>query len=86
MRPDAGQVCHASMVVSYCRPGSPQTQEPSATARNRSRAGKVSTAARSRTAHPAPPPIAATQTISSKEDTTLSATVLLFLCTNFRSR
>jgi len=38
MRPLFGEVCQVLMVVSYCIPGSPQTQAASAISRIRSRA------------------------------------------------
>ena len=38
MRPLSGQVCQRLMVVSNCRPGSPQTQAASAISRSRSAA------------------------------------------------
>src|SRR3954465_2155053 len=38
-----GQVCHRWIVSSYCMPGSPQSQVPSAVASIRLRAGIVST-------------------------------------------
>ena len=36
IRPEFGDVCHALIVVSYCMPGSPQTQAASAMSRIRS--------------------------------------------------
>ena len=50
MRAVPADVCHALMVVSYCRPGSPHCQAASAMSRQILRAGTVSTGEPSRTA------------------------------------
>src|SRR5437660_9694165 len=39
IRPEFGQVCQRLIVVSYCTPGSPQNQAPSAILPSTSRAG-----------------------------------------------
>src|SRR5580698_9806440 len=41
MRPEFGQVCQRLIVVSYCTPGSPQYQAPSAILAMTSRAGQA---------------------------------------------
>ena len=43
MRPEAGQVCHSLIVVSYCMPGSAHSQAAWAMSRIRPRARTVST-------------------------------------------
>src|SRR3569623_661 len=41
IRPEVGQVCQRLIVVSYCTPGSPQYQAPSAILASTSRAWKL---------------------------------------------
>src|SRR5580658_408087 len=41
IRPEFGQVCQRLIVVSYCTPGSPQYQAPSAILASTSRAGQL---------------------------------------------
>src|SRR5271155_2446300 len=41
IRPELGHVCQRLIVVSYCTPGSPQYQAPSAILASRSRASKL---------------------------------------------
>ena len=41
IRPEFGQVCQRLIVVSYCTPGSPQPQAPSAILASTSRAGQA---------------------------------------------
>src|ERR671911_20531 len=50
IRPDAGQVCHSLIVVSYCIPGSAHSHAACAMSRIRSRARVVSTVSPERTA------------------------------------
>jgi hypothetical protein len=50
IRPDAGQVCHSLIVVSYCIPGSAHSHAACAMSRIRSRARVVSTVSPVRTA------------------------------------
>src|ERR671911_1821178 len=50
IRPDAGQVCHSLIVVSYCIPGSAHSHADCAMSRIRSRARVVSTVSPERTA------------------------------------
>ena len=51
IRPEFGQVCQRLIVVSYCTPGSPQPQAPSAILASTSRAGQRR-AGRARVGHP----------------------------------
>ena len=46
IRPEFGQVCQRLIVVSYCTPGSPQAQAPSAIWPSTSRAGQLGPALR----------------------------------------
>ena len=51
IRPEFGQVCQRLIVVSYCTPGSPQYQAPSAILASTSRAGQLGAGVR-RVGHP----------------------------------